>query len=88
MSVKNDDYFATARDFLRGQGNGCITSIWELLDELSDKLGDRFQVSPDTYKLLDLVETLWADPHVDQVPNTGAIEFAWNWRVSSMRPST
>jgi hypothetical protein len=53
-------------------------SIYQLLDELSGMFGNRFVVSPDTYKVLDLIETLWADPHVDQVPNTGSIEFAWN----------
>ena len=31
----------------------------------------------DVYKVLDLIETLWADPHVDQVPH-GSIEFAWS----------
>ena len=78
MSVKIDDYLATARDFLRSQGNGCITSIWELLDELSGKFGDRFPVSPDTCEVLELIETLWADPHIDQVPSTGSIEFVSN----------
>jgi hypothetical protein len=29
------------------------------------------------YKAVDLIETLWADPHVDQVPRE-CIEFAWN----------
>jgi hypothetical protein len=83
MSVTPNDYVfapdlvAAAREFIRGEG-GCVVSICQLLDELSDKFGDRFPVSPDTYKALDLIETLWADPHVDQVPYTETIEFAWN----------
>ena len=28
--------------------------------------------------MLNLIETLWADPHIDQVSVTGWIEFAWN----------
>jgi hypothetical protein len=69
-----DDVVAAAREFIRGEGD-CVVSIWQLLDELTDKFGDRFPVSPDTYKALDLIETLWADPHVDQVPH-GCIDFA------------
>ena len=84
MSVTPNDYVAApndvvaaAREFIRGEGNACVVSIWRLLDELTNKFGDRFRVSPDVYKVLDLIETLWADPHVDQVP-LGSIEFAWS----------
>ena len=83
MSVTPNEYVcardlvAAAREFIRGEG-GCVVSIWWLLDEMTDKFGDRFPVSPDTYKVLDLIETLWADSHVDQVPDTRSIEFAWN----------
>jgi hypothetical protein len=83
--VRAPDLVAAAREVSRREGNGSIVSIWELLDELSGKFDDRFPVSPDTYsvspdvyKVLDLIETLWGDPHIDQVPNTGCIEFAWN----------
>jgi hypothetical protein len=82
MSVTPNDYVATpdlvaaAREFIRREG-GCVVSIWQLLDEMTDKFCDRFRVSPDVYKMLDLIETLWADPHVDQVPH-GSIEFAWS----------
>ena len=69
---------AAAREFIRREGEGCVVSIGQLLDELSDKFGDRFPASPDLYKLVDLIEVLWADPHVDQVPHTGCVEFAWN----------
>jgi hypothetical protein len=69
---------AAARELIRNEGDGCIVSIRHLLDELSDRFGDWLNVSPDMYKVLDLIETLWDDPHVDQVPNTGWIEFAWN----------
>jgi hypothetical protein len=76
MSVTPNDYVAAAREFIRGEG-GCVVGIWQLFDELTDKFGDRFRVSPDVYKVLDLIETLWADPHVDQVPH-GSIDFAWS----------
>jgi hypothetical protein len=82
MSVTTNDYVcapdlvAAAREFIRGEGDACVVSIYQLLDGLSDMFGDRFPVSPDTYKVLDLIGTLWADPHVDQVPH-GWIEFAW-----------
>jgi len=85
MSVTPNDYVAApndvvaaAREFIRGEGDACVVSIYRLLHELSDKFGDRFLVLPNTYEVLDLIETLWADQHVDQVPDTGSIEFAWN----------
>jgi hypothetical protein len=75
--VVPDDVVAAAREFIRSEGDGCVVPISELLDELSDKFGDRFRASPDMHKLLDLIETLWEDPHIDQ-PQAGWIEFAWN----------
>ena len=84
MSVTPNEYVcardlvAAAREYIRGEGDACVVSIYRLLHELSDKFGDRFPVSPDTYKVLDLIETLWADSHVDQVPGTEANEFAWH----------
>jgi hypothetical protein len=74
------DLVAAAREFIRSESDGCVISIWQLLDELSDKFGDRFPLSPDTYVVLDLMQTLWTDPHVDQVPfrDAESIEFAWN----------
>ena len=65
------------REFIRGEGDACVVPISELLDELSDKFGDRFRVSSDMHKLLDLIVTLWDDPHIDQ-PQRGWIESAWN----------
>ena len=59
-----------------------------MLDELSDKFGNRFPVSPNTYRALDLIETLWADSHVNQVPNTESIEFAWNEKGFDRAPVT
>jgi hypothetical protein len=41
MSITIDDYVAAAGQFVPSQGNGCILSIWELLDELSGNFGDR-----------------------------------------------
>ena len=39
-------------------------------------------------RVLDLIETLWADPHVDQVPDTGWILFAWNEEGFDQVPDT
>jgi hypothetical protein len=83
MSVTPNDYVdapdlvAAAREFVRREGHACVVSIYRLLDELSDMIGNRFIVSPDVYKVLDLIETLWADPYIDQVPH-GWIEFFWS----------
>jgi hypothetical protein len=71
------DLANAAGEFVCGHDKGCIVSIWELLEELRGKFGDRLPVSPDNYGVLDLTETLLADPHVDQVPSAGSIEFAW-----------
>jgi hypothetical protein len=64
--------------FYGAVGDTGIVEIWQVLDKLSDKFGNRFNVSPDVYKVLDLIDGLWEDPHVDQMPNTGLIEFAWD----------
>lgn len=61
---------------MSSEGHGCIVSIGELLEELSDKFGDPFPVSPEMHKLVDLIVML--DPRVDQVPGTGLVDFAWN----------
>ena len=68
MSVTPNDYVdapdlvAATREFIRREGHACVVSIYRLLDELSEMFGNRFVVSPDVYKVLDLIETLWADP--------------------------
>jgi hypothetical protein len=67
------DVLAAARAFIRSE-DGCVVSIFDLLDELSDELGDQFVAG----QALWLIEELWADVHIDQVPNTGWVEFAWN----------
>jgi hypothetical protein len=91
MSVTPNEYVcapdlvAAARESIRREGD-CVVSIWWLLDEMTDKFGDRFTVSPDTYKVLDLIETLWGDSHVDQVPGTETIEFVWNEKGSDQVP--
>ena len=48
-----------------------VVSIWQLLDELSGKFGDRFPVSPDTYEVLDLIETLVGRPARRSGPRYG-----------------
>ena len=84
MSCTPNDYSVApdlvdaAHVFIRREEDGCIVGVSQLLEELSGKFGDRFCVSPEMYQLLDLIGTLWADPHIDQVPDTGSIEFAWN----------
>ena len=45
-------------------------------------------MSPDVYYVLDLIETLWADPHVDQVSVRGWIQFAWNEKGFDPVPDT
>lgn len=72
-----DDVVAAARELIRDEGDACVIDLYDLLDELGDKFGDRFPVSPDTNKVLQLILTLWDDPHIDN-PGIGGIEFAWN----------
>ena len=72
----------------RSEGDRCVVDVRQLLNELTGKCGDRFPVSPDAYEVLDLIETLWADPHIDQVPVTGSIEFAWNGKGFDPVPDT
>jgi len=83
-SAKNlnfDDLFAGAREIIRS-GDHCVITVFELLDELSTKFGARFAVPPETYKVLDLIQMLWGDEHVDRGPSTGWIEFAWREEVA------
>lgn len=72
------EVLAAARQIVHNAGHACIVSIWQLLDELTNHVGTQFKVTPEMHQLLDLIEALWADPHVDQVPATGEVEFAWN----------
>jgi hypothetical protein len=81
------DLVAAARELIHNEGERCIISIWRVLEGLRHVLGDRFSVSPDVYTVLDLIETLWEDPHIDQVPDTGWIEFAWREEVLDPAPS-
>lgn len=71
------DVVRAAREFIRREGHNSVVAIWGLLDELSEKFGDRFRVSPDMHKLLDLITKLWDDPHIDQ-PLPRWVEFTWN----------
>jgi hypothetical protein len=70
---------STAIEFIRvgGQdGDGCIVSVSELFEELEDKFGDQFRLSPEQLKLLDLVESVAADPRVALLSFDG-IHFGW-----------
>jgi hypothetical protein len=42
-----------ATEFYEVVGDGDIVGIWQLLDELSDKFGDRLLASPDAYNMVD-----------------------------------
>jgi hypothetical protein len=80
MTIKPVDYgdipeiFATARAFIRGEGDGCIVTMSELLDVLSEVVPDELSAA----QALDLIEALWTDPHIDQVSGMGIVQFAWN----------
>jgi hypothetical protein len=80
MSVPFEALVAVAREFIRSEGDHDV-GISEVLEELSHKFGDRFPKWPDAFTVLEVIEALWADPHIDQVPNTGWVAFAWNERV-------
>jgi hypothetical protein len=69
---------AIAGEFVRCQGIGGIVSRWEPLDEMYHKFGEGFPAAPLDICLPVLrIEALRADPHIDQVSNTGPIEFSW-----------
>jgi hypothetical protein len=87
MSVAIEALVAVAREYIRSEGDGRDVGISQVLEELSYKFGDRFPKWPDAYTVLEVIEALWADPHIDQVPNTGWVAFAWNERGGSIRPS-
>jgi hypothetical protein len=46
----------------------------ELLDELSDDLSEQCGAGQAVW----LIEELWADAHIDQIPESELIEFAWS----------
>jgi hypothetical protein len=71
------DVVAAARDLIWNYGEGRIVSVSQLLDNLSERFGDRFNVSPDVYKVLDLMATLQDEPQIDQ-SQSGWIEYVWN----------
>jgi hypothetical protein len=80
MSPTEVDYslsleiFIAAREYIRSQGNACIVSISQLLEELSYTLDDGFGAG----QVVRLTHELWADAHVDQIPESELIEFAWS----------
>jgi hypothetical protein len=71
-----DDIIAAAREYIRSE-HGCVVFVGEVLDELSDKFGDRFRVSADMHKVVELIEALWAEPNLREVTAMGCISFAW-----------
>jgi hypothetical protein len=84
----SDDLVDAARELIRSHDDRCIVSIYDLLDELSDKFSDGFLVSPDTHKLLNLIWMLWDEPHIYS-PDLGGIEFVWDEKrsaIESQRP--
>jgi hypothetical protein len=78
-AVALPDHVETKRERVRREGNACIVSVWQLLDDLNDQFGDRFLMSDETKNVLELIERVWEDRHIDQ-PGAPFIEFAWNER--------
>jgi hypothetical protein len=74
--ANSEELFDAAREIVRSQSDGCPVSIFQLLDELSTNFGERFVLSWDMHQVLYLIEALWGDVHIDQVPD-GSIEFRW-----------
>ena len=76
-SLVAPDVIDAACELICKKGHGHIVHIGQLLEELSEKFGGRFRVSPNVYDVVNLIELLWEDPHIDE-PQRGWIEFAWN----------
>jgi hypothetical protein len=73
--LKLDDLVDAAREIIRNDDG--VVSIDQLLDGLGKKFGERFPItSPDVTTVLWLIQSLWQDPHIHQVPD-GYIEFGW-----------
>jgi hypothetical protein len=77
MSVPFDALVAVAREFIRSEADRDVGIS-----------GDRFPKWPDAFTVLEVIEVLWADPHIDQVPYTESIEFAWNEKGFDQAPVT
>lgn len=71
------DVVAAAREVIRAEEHRCVVSVSQRLDELGHRFGGKFLVTSEMYQLVDLIETLWDEPHIEQVPY-GRIEFAWD----------
>jgi len=85
--VAPPDVVAAARDLIWNNGEGRIVSIFQVLDNLSQRFGDRFNVSPAVYKVLDLMGTLQDDPQIDQ-SQSGWIEYVWNEQGAGQVPDS
>lgn len=72
------DVVTAARELIRAEGEGFAVGIGPLLLDLSDMFSGKFQVTPQMHQLLDLIEKLWRDPHIDPVSDCAYVEFAWN----------
>ncbi|HRD10805.1 MAG TPA: hypothetical protein PLI79_02980 [Mycobacterium sp.] len=71
-----DEFIVAAGEFIRAKAP-CVVSIYEILDGLTDSFADRFQVSDEVYEVLNLIATLWAEPHIRD-PQAGWFEFIWS----------
>lgn len=71
-----NELLVAATEFVRAQAP-YVVSINEVLDELSDRFPDRFQVSDEVIEVFKLIAMLWDDPRIE-APHIGWIEFAWS----------
>jgi hypothetical protein len=61
------DLVAAAPAFIRDEVDGVVVSITDVMGELRIKFGNRPVMSDEMFELVDLIESLWADPHIDPV---------------------
>jgi hypothetical protein len=80
----DDGFMSTALDFIRVGGHDCdgsVVNVFELMEELQNKFGDWFHLSPEQYDLLELIDWVAADPRVDLTGFQG-VEFVWRGETS------
>ena len=76
-NVSSEELYTAAREFLRGQGDGCRVGIFDVLDHLDTSFNAEFPLFATVDDVVYLIEGLWRDPHVTR-PANWSIDFAWN----------